>query len=124
MARNDTSISDRDGSPAPDRQSGMVTPVTIKRETTGAGPYGDDVATFAVLSTVNGWLFSEPSPVITMVNGVQQALVNTYRLFLPVGTDIQSGDQVVIEGNSFTVSDTNAESTWLPLLRVSLRRLE
>lgn len=103
--------------------SGMITPVIIKRLSIGAGPYGDDVTSFAPIATVNGWLYSDPQAVITEVGGTQ-GLVNTYRLFLPVGTDILSGDQVVIGGNTFIVSDTNAESTYLPLLRCTLRRLE
>jgi hypothetical protein len=73
--------------------------------------------------SVKGWLYSQVSPVITVVGG-KMALVNTYRLFLPVGTDINPGDHAVIEGNEFIVSDTTAESTWLPLLNVSLRRVE
>ena len=101
---------------------GMVTPVTINRLTKSEGDYGD-VLSFVFLVTVNGWLYSDPQAVITEVGQIQ-GLVNTYRLFLPVGTDILSGDQVVIGGNTFTCSDTNAESTYLPLLRCTLRRLE
>ena len=73
--------------------------------------------------TYLGWVFSEPSPLI-IVNAGEQALANTYRLFLPVGTAVTSGDHARIEGNMFTVSDTIVESTWKPLLRCSLRRLE
>jgi len=51
-------------------------------------------------------------------------VVNTYRLFLEVGTDITPGDRVMVGGAMFTVSDTTAESTWLPLLTASLRRIE
>lgn len=113
---------------------GMQSDVTIKKrtpitsESDPANIYGDDGVTHVVpVSTeeayVKGWLFSTPSPVITVVGGVM-ALVNTYRLFVPVGTDVESGDHVVIGGAEFIVSDTIAESTWLPLLNVSLRRVE
>jgi hypothetical protein len=90
--------------------------------------YGDDAVNHVAVVpvggvSVKGWLYSQVSPVITVVGG-KMALVNTYRLFLPVGTDINPGDHAVIEGNEFIVSDTTAESTWLPLLNVSLRRVE
>jgi hypothetical protein len=51
---------------------------------------------------------------------------NTYRLFVPVGTDIQIGDHVFVGPNpdAYTVSDTTAESTWTALLTCSLRRRE
>jgi len=115
-------------------EMGMQSDVTIKKRTpitSESAPenvYGDDGVTHvesAIYSEANvkGWLYSTPSPVITVVGGVM-ALVNTYRLFVPVGTNIESGDHVVIDGNEFIVSDTVAESTWLPLLNVSLRRAE
>ena len=115
-------------------QIGMQSDVTIQKrtpitdESDPANIYGDDgVVHTTVVPTsgvsVKGWLYSQVSPVITVVGG-KMALVNTYRLFLPVGTDIDSGDHVVIGNNEFIVSDTTAESTWLPLLNVSLRRVE
>jgi len=70
-----------------------------------------------------GWLWSSHSPVLTIVGGVT-VLLNTYRLSVPVGTDVDSGDRVYLEGKQFIVSDTVAESTWLAVLRVSLRRVE
>jgi hypothetical protein len=102
---------------------GMTTPVAIQRQSVIEGPEGDDVSVYTPLATVYGWLSSRTSPVITVVGGVE-ALVNTYRLYLPVGTDISSGDQAIIEGSTFTVSDTTAESTLQPMLEVSLRRAE
>lgn len=107
---------------------GMTSPVTIKRrtvlsDTDPSQVYGRDAETFVVSGTVNGWLYSAPSPVITLVGG-EMALVNTYRLFLPTGTEVTSGDRVAIGGSEFIVSDTIEESTWLPLLRCSLRRVE
>lgn len=102
------------------------TPITD--ESDPANIFGDDGVTHVEVVPasgvlIKGWLYSTVSPTITVVGG-KMALVNTYRLFLPVGTDIESGDHVVIGGNEFIVSDTTAESTWLPLLNVSLRRVE
>lgn len=103
---------------------GMQTPVSIYKRATNVTADGQQSgwATTAA-STVNGWLYSSPTPQISIV-GAEEALVNTYRLFVPVGTDIESGDHVVIGGAMFTCSDTNVESTHLPLLRCSLRRVE
>ncbi len=78
---------------------------------------------WSLSSSITGWLYSEPQPVLT-INAGETAMVNTYRWFCPVGSDVRSGDKMVIGGSEFTVSDTNTESTWLPLLRCSLRRVE
>jgi len=101
----------------------MTTPVVVMRETIIEGAEGDDVSVYATVGFPSGWLSSRTTPVITIVGGIQ-ALVNTYRLYLPVGTDIESGDQAIIESRTFTVSDTTAESTLQPMLEVSLRRAE
>ena len=110
-------------------ERGLKDTVTVYRRTALAESdpdniYGDDTETWVAQSpTVKGWLFSTPSPSIDEFNG-RMALVNTYRLFLPVGTEVESGDQVDINGHRFVVSDTVEESTWLPILRCSLRRAE
>lgn len=105
-------------------ESGMTTTAYVYRrtkETTASGQQSIWPAT--PTSTIKGWMFSEPTPVIGL-NAGEMALVNTYRWFCPVGTDILSGDKLVVGGNEFMVSDTTGESTWLPLLRCSLRRVE
>jgi hypothetical protein len=101
---------------------GMTTPATIQRRATVVDADGQH-SEWQTASTITGWLFSEPQPVLTIDSG-STVMVNTYRWFCPVGTDIRSGDKIIIGGSDFTVSDTNAESTWLPLLRCSLRRIE
>jgi hypothetical protein len=104
--QTDIEVWKRDANPAPE-----------------ANVYGDDGETWAYAETVSGWVFSVPTPAIEVYAG-RMGLLNTYRLFLPVGTDVASGDQVVAEGQRFVVSDTVKESTWLPLLRCSLRTIE
>ena len=103
-------------------ETGMATPATLRRRQTVIDGDGRHSA-WVDLGTINGWLYSVPTPLI-IVNAGEQALVNTYRWFCPVGTDIRSGDKLIIGGSEYTVSDTTLESTWLPLLRCSLRRLE
>jgi hypothetical protein len=115
---------------------GMITPVTIERRSESDPPvdadYGDDYLAYATTSEsrrteVRGWFRSTPTPQQTVDNG-QVVTVNTYRLLLPVGTDIKPGDHVHV-GNAdprddYTVSDTTAEGSWLPLLACSLRKRE
>lgn len=111
---------------------GMITPVTIERRAEAAPPpggdYGDDFISYTVTSetkrlAVKGWFFSTPTPVQDVDTGMV-VTTNTYRLFLPVGTDIRVGDHVHVSDQDYTVSDTTAESTWLPLLTCSLRKRE
>jgi hypothetical protein len=103
-------------------ESGMTTPASVYRRSVVTDANGQH-STWALQGTILGWMFSEPTPVITL-NAGEQALVNTYRWFCPVGTDIISGDKLLVGAAEFTVSDTNTESTYLPLLRCSLRRAE
>ena len=115
---------------------GMVTPVTIERRSEGTipagGDYGDDFLAYSTTGetrrqTVKGWFFSTPTPQQDVDTGMV-VTVNTYRLYLPVGTDIKAGDHVHVGSadprDDYTVSDTTAESTWLPLLTCSLRKRE
>jgi len=111
---------------------GMTTTVIIERRTEATPPaggdYGDDFLAYPATSesrrlTVKGWFFSTPTPLQEVDSGAI-ITVNTYRLFLPVGTDVLPGDQVLVGTDNYTVSDTTAESTWLPLLTCSLRKRE
>ena len=104
-------------------EMGMVTPVQILRTAMvrDSSPNGDDIVSETTTSTVNGWLYSTPTPRRTM-DGGSIVTSNDYRLFLPVGTDVQDGDVCVIGGQRYTVTDTDDESTWNPMLTVSLRR--
>jgi hypothetical protein len=103
-------------------EQGMQTPVIIQTRATVQSDDGQ-TSTWTTTGTVMGWLYSTPTPQITLVSG-EMATVNTYRLFLPVGTAIAAGDHAIIGGQTFIVSDTTAESTWQPLLRCSLRYAE
>ena len=103
-------------------EQGMQTSGSVYRRATVQTDDGQQ-SQYTLNGTIMGWLYSTPSPVLTMVSG-EVALVNTYRWFCPVGTDILSGDHLVIGSNTFIVSDTTSESTWLPLLRCSLRFAE
>jgi hypothetical protein len=100
------------------------TDVQIWKRTISDNAYEDDATeTFTWKETVKGWLYSTPSPSATVQGGVI-ATLNLYRLFVSVGTDIDPGDRLKMNSVFFQVIDTIEESTWLPLLRCSLRRVE
>jgi hypothetical protein len=102
--------------------SGMQTDVAIYARGTEQTENGQkDVWTYSI--TVKGWFHSEPTPVITLVSG-EMATVNTYRLFVPVGTAIAAGDHAVVGSQTYIVSDTTNDETWAVLLRCSLRLAE
>lgn len=104
---------------------GMQSTVTVhKRTYDDTNPYTDDeVVSSEATFTVKGWLRSVPAGDISSMNGMQ-AVVSSHRLFVPVGTDIASGDKVVIDGHEFIVQDTSVESTWKVLIRATLERIE
>jgi hypothetical protein len=111
---------------------GMQTTVSIFRPTADSGldltdnPYGSAPGTpqdITPMGGVLGWLYSTPTPVATIDAG-QLITVNTYRLWVPVDTDIRPRDRVVIGANTYVVSDTTADQTWPALLSCSLRLAE
>jgi hypothetical protein len=111
---------------------GMVTRITIERqgETTPPvdGDYGDDFLSYTQttesrFTEVKGWFYSTPTRELEVDTGAV-VTANTYRLFLPVGTDVLPGDRVHVGNEDYTVTDTTAEGTWLPLLTCNLRKRE
>jgi hypothetical protein len=73
--------------------------------------------------SIKGWFHSTPTPVMTVGSGLQ-GTVNTHRLFLELGTDIENGDRVYVGTDRFTVEDTTHEDTIQAMLTVSLRRID
>lgn len=105
-------------------EQGMQTDLTIRRRSVStpvSDDYGDDVVTYADVVTTVGWFHSTPTPVQVEDAG-SLVTINTYRLFLPVGTDVLDGDEVVVGESVYIVSDTTAESTWQAMLKCSLRK--
>jgi len=111
---------------------GMQTTVAIYTRSEGAipsgGDYGDDFLAYDQTSetrkaSVKGWFFSAPAQVQDVDTGMV-VTTTTYRLFLPVGTAINAGDRVVVGSDEYTVSDTDREGTWLPMLTANLRKRE
>jgi hypothetical protein len=103
---------------------GMQSQVTIYRRTTISTDDGM-TSQWTQIGVVPGWIYSVPTQHQSLVSG-EIATINTYRLFVPVGTDIAQSDKVLVLGQAqeFVVSDTIDENTWQAVLRVSLRFAE
>lgn len=112
----------------------LNTEITIERRSVvehgtvvGNDDYGDDDLVFTETreskrSKVMGWFHSTPTPLQTEESGAL-VTVNTYRLFVPFGTDISIGDWVYVgDSDAYVVSDTTAESTWNVYVVCSLRK--
>lgn len=103
---------------------GMQSDVTILHRTAADDPYGDDsTPTWTETVTVKGWVRGAVAGDIRQA-GAMTGLAAGYRLFVPVDTPVTNGDRVRIEGNDFTVQDTNIESTWRVVMRCELERVE
>ena len=104
--------------------SGMINVVTILRRTTSDTVYGDDDAvSYVSVGTAKAWIYSTPTPVQQPDTG-SVITVNTYRMYVPVGTNILPGDQIQATEGTFVVSDTTGESTWQAMTVCSLRKRE
>jgi hypothetical protein len=102
----------------------LVDDVDIWPMTTAENIYEDSGdTTYEYRETVKGWIFSAPTSGAQAVAGVIGTL-SLYRVFLAVGTEVSPGDRLYIKGAFFELIDTVDESTWLPILRCSARRLE
>ena len=110
---------------------GMQTTVSIHARSTATPPaddYGDDYLSYDLTNEtrrgeVKGWFYSTPAQTQDVDTGMV-VTTTTYRLLLPVGTVIYTGDHVVVGTDEYTVSDTDAEGTWLPMLTCNLRKRE
>ena len=104
---------------------GMATQITIVRQrmVNDSSPYGDDLLVEETVGTAMGWIWSTPNRERQLEAG-SLVTANVYRLYVPVGTDIQPADIIRSGDLSFIVVDTTSENTWKALLNVSLRRRE
>ena len=103
---------------------GMQTDVTILNLVRVNDPFSDEGSqSWTETVTVKGWLRGAVAGDIRRAGGMS-GLVAGYRLFVPIDAPITNGDRVRIEGNDFTVQDTNIESTWRVVMRCELERVE
>jgi hypothetical protein len=113
---------------------GMIQDVEVLRRTpdenssSPANAYGDDAIDYVATADsrrhwVKGWVYSTPSQVQTPDTGAI-ITINTYAFRCPVGTDILPGDEMTIDGEVYTVSDTTVQNTWKALINCNLRLRE
>jgi len=100
---------------------GMIATVAIYYHTVIETEDGSEDA-WVLAGTTKGWLYNRPSGE-TGVHGGGMGHVEEYRLYLPVGTELDYNDRVVIGGHTYTVTDSTGESTWLPLLEATVKRI-
>jgi hypothetical protein len=101
----------------------MDTPVDIYPRTL-AETASDTVEAWPTKSaSVLGWLRSLPAGSFSIDSGVVEAST-VFRLFVPIDTVINPGDHLVIGGSTYAVLDTNVESTYLVMLRCSIRKFD
>ena len=107
---------------------GMIDTVSIFIQTENIGlddsgePYGSstDYPT-TPNAVVQGWLVGQWARLRDPDVGDLNA-VTVYRLRLPVGTVIESGDKVEIQGNAYYVIDAGTDQTWPEWLTCTVRR--
>lgn len=96
---------------------GMITPLTIfaAAEDTGLDftddPYGSTTTYAPVGVSALGWLVGKWQADREAGAGDLDT-TTPYRLRLPVGTSIDSGDDVEISGNRYHVIDAGTDQTW------------
>ena len=101
---------------------GMTTDVLIYDHSTVDTDDGSEERWTARSAPVKGWLYTQTQPVMTVGNG-REGLINDLRLYLELGTVIDTGDRVEIEGETMTVEDTTKENTIQAMLTVRLKRI-
>jgi hypothetical protein len=100
----------------------LVTPVTIERFATVAGP-ADTTKSWTTVVDTTGWLVGKNTPAIQIGVEERSTIDALYELRLRQGTDCTNGDRVLIGGAYYAVIDVNAEVTISLFLKASLRRV-
>ena len=108
---------------------GMTKDVTIRRvlayATDDSNPFGDDdleVAPSYADTTVKGWLLSNMGREFEE-DGSRVVAVHDFTLRVPVGTAIDTRDEVTIDDVTYIVTETNVEDTWAEWTRCYLKRI-
>lgn len=111
-------------------EKGMNIDVLIRRKSAQAkdpsNPYGDEDVVYEAISaaiTVKGWLVPQLSKQLTQSGGETNA-TGDFKLRVPVGTDIDPEDEVVIGGETYRVVDSTNEQSWPEWTTAQLRRIQ
>lgn len=85
---------------------------------------GDDIVTFDTTTVaVKGWFVDPSTTRFTSAPGMS-GVTDRPTIRLPVGTVIDSRDEVTINGDTWTVVDASSDETWPVMLKVSLVKVE
>lgn len=103
---------------------GMTTPVSILKLSTVTRDGADDLQVWATSESLLGWIWEPPDyPTGNVVGGVIGSS-QEFRVYLPVGVDVEPGDRIGVAGLIYNVLNTNTANTYMPMLRLAVRRLE
>jgi len=104
----------------------MDEPVTIRHkkefELDPSNPYGDDTVEFETDTTETvGWMVSSLTKNIDAQGGLA-TVAERDLIRLPVGTRVDTGDEITIRGETWTVVDTSSDETWPAMLKVAIAK--
>lgn len=100
---------------------GFDTEVIIMRTLQTETPFGSDDV-WATVDIVDGWLREMSNTKVGETVYVLSS-TGTYRLHLPVGTDIVSGDEVIVDDGTYSVQNVNTENTLKVFTTAQLRKV-
>lgn len=106
-------------------ESGMTGTCSVKRRTTGETANGQESTYATVASGIACWV-REMTPVSTTLGAISGAVgvSEFFSIRVATGTDIRSGDQIVIGTKVYSVEHTSADSTYAPWLDCAVRLIE
>jgi len=107
-------------------ESGMISTVGVYKQTIVQTDDGQETVYPSSPSfSVQGWLYNQTGTggTISVLDG-GGGIAQQIRLIVPVGTDIISGDKVVVSGEAYFCQYTTAGDTYPPFMRVYLRTIE
>lgn len=109
-------------------EKGMTVDVVITRNlgtdhSDDSNPFGASEPAYATtMTTVKGWLISSMDRSFDE-DGQRIVAIHDFTLRVPVGTVIDTRDQVTIAGAQYTVMEANTEDTWPEWTEVYLKRI-
>ena len=106
----------------------MTTPIAIKHRMDPAkdpgNRTGDNTIEFEPeLTYTNGWFVDQGARSFDQT-GAMSIVADRPTLRVPVGTRVETRDEVLLNGGWWVVSDASTDDTWPVMLKVGLARIE